>query len=157
MARRPILARREVAAFRAIALRAVSSTADRRSILAMHITIAIVVPGFLALAWWQVDRALSGNSLSWAYVFEWPVFAGYAIYVWWKVTHEANQEATPEIDPAQHDPAQGGTPGFGTTKRAAIRPDLASAGTVEEDEDSELARYNEYLAALNASDRRKRW
>jgi hypothetical protein len=29
----------------------------------------------------EVGRALGGNSLSWAYVFEWPFFAGYLIYM----------------------------------------------------------------------------
>jgi len=47
-----------------------------------------VVPGCIALCWWQVTRALSGNSLSWAYVFEWPIFAGYAVFMWWKLIHE---------------------------------------------------------------------
>lgn len=29
----------------------------------------------------ELSRALAGNSLSWAYVFEWPVLGGYAIYM----------------------------------------------------------------------------
>jgi hypothetical protein len=30
---------------------------------------------------WQINRALNGNRLSWAYVFEWPFFGGYAVFV----------------------------------------------------------------------------
>jgi hypothetical protein len=30
----------------------------------------------------EVLRALGGNTLSWAYVFEWPLFGGYGIYMW---------------------------------------------------------------------------
>ena len=30
-------------------------------------------------------RALSGHSFSWMYVFEWPLFAGFAIYMWWNL------------------------------------------------------------------------
>lgn len=33
----------------------------------------------------ELSRALSGNSLSWAYVGEWPFFAGFGIYFWWFV------------------------------------------------------------------------
>ena len=35
----------------------------------------------------EVLRALGGNTLSWAYVFEWPIFAGFAIYMWWNLLH----------------------------------------------------------------------
>ena len=45
-----------------------------------HVTAVLVVPGCLALAAWQILRALGGNSLSWAYVFEWPIFAGYGAF-----------------------------------------------------------------------------
>lgn len=30
----------------------------------------------------ELSRALNGNTLSWAYVFEWPLFALYALYMW---------------------------------------------------------------------------
>ncbi len=33
----------------------------------------------------ELHRAIQGNSLSWAYVFEWPILAGYAIYMWNKL------------------------------------------------------------------------
>ena len=33
---------------------------------------------------WQLRRALSGNGLSWAYTFEWPLFAIFAVYFWVK-------------------------------------------------------------------------
>ena len=113
----------------------VQSTSDRRRILSLHVAIAIVVPGFLALGWWQLERALSGNTLSWAYVFEWPVFAGYAVYVWWKLTHEAQPaSATDEGE-----------------------EDLDEEDVDEEDVDEELASYNRYLAALKEAGDRKHW
>lgn len=56
--------------------------------LLLHLTLAVVFPGFMALAWWQLHRALGGNSLSWAYTFEWPFFAGYAVFIWWKLVHD---------------------------------------------------------------------
>jgi hypothetical protein len=32
-------------------------------------------------------RALGGHSFSWLYVVEWPLFAGFGIYVWWTLLH----------------------------------------------------------------------
>jgi hypothetical protein len=59
----------------------------RRALL-LHLTVLVVVPTFLGLGWWQYHAALGGNELSWAYTFEWPFFAGYAVFVWWKMLHE---------------------------------------------------------------------
>ena len=43
---------------------------------------------FCAVAFWfELGRALSGNSLSWAYVFEWPLLGMFGIYMWWKLLH----------------------------------------------------------------------
>ena len=63
---------------------------------------------------WQLSRALGGNSLSWAYVFEWPLFAAYAVYMWWRFVHEAAQDGSP-ADTAAADPggAERGGPGRG--------------------------------------------
>lgn len=100
----------------------------------------VLVVSFGALCWWQVTRAVSGNSLSWAYVFEWPLFAGYVVYMWWRLTHERLPIAASEARPF---------PGTGTA---------AGEGAWEDDEvDEELAAYNRYLASLEESGRRKRW
>jgi DNA-binding transcriptional regulator of glucitol operon len=65
--------------------------------LALHATVVVVVTSFCLLARWQVHRALSGNTLSWAYAFEWPFFAFYAIYMWWKLLHD--DDSSPLADP----------------------------------------------------------
>ena len=44
----------------------------------MHVTLLVLLPAFAWLTWWQLERALGGNTLSWAYTFEWPLFAIYA-------------------------------------------------------------------------------
>ncbi len=105
-----------------------------RRALKLHVVILIVVPAFLALCLWQVSRALGGNSLSWAYVFEWPIFAAYAVYMWWRFVHEAAEDAPPP-------PTAGAT---------ATTP--GPVGEKEEKEDAELAAYNEYLAQLAQRD-----
>jgi hypothetical protein len=50
--------------------------------LAWH---AFAVVAFWGMCWlgdWQLHRALSGNSLSWAYTFEWPMFAVMGAFFW---------------------------------------------------------------------------
>jgi hypothetical protein len=37
---------------------------------------------------WQLHRAMSGNSLSWAYTFEWPLFAVMGAYFWAKTIRD---------------------------------------------------------------------
>ena len=36
----------------------------------------------------ELRRALGGNTLSWAYVFEWPLLGLYAVYMWHKLRQE---------------------------------------------------------------------
>ena len=101
----------------------------------LHAVILVVVPACMALCVWQIYRAIDGNSLSWAYVFEWPLFAGYAIYMWWRFVHEA-----PDSDPAPVSTSDGPVP---APQEPARR----------EDDDAELAAYNAYLAQLAERDR----
>jgi hypothetical protein len=70
-----------------------------RRALGLHALIVVVVPTFIALCIWQLHRALGGNQLSWAYVFEWPFFAGYAVYMWWRFLHETPRTDIPAPEP----------------------------------------------------------
>jgi DNA-binding transcriptional regulator of glucitol operon len=116
-----------------------------RRAIRLHAVILIVVPAFMALCLWQLSRALDGNELSWAYVFEWPLFAAYAVYMWWRFVHEPLE----------------GTPAAGATTDDAVvsngDPAAAARRAVEMDrragEDQELAEYNRYLAELAAHDK----
>jgi hypothetical protein len=110
-----------------------------RRAIALHAVIIVVVPTFLGLCAWQVDRALSGNGLSWAYVFEWPFFAGYAIYMWWRFLHEPPEGAEGDR------PVTNG-------KVAAIE-----AAPASEAESEEEAAYNDYLSELAERGKPKRW
>jgi len=113
-----------------------------RRALKLHVVILIVVPGFMALCLWQLSRALGGNTLSWAYVFEWPLFAGYAVYMWWRLVHEAPEGSPP--------PASAGDAAGGPGPSATADPERAAQ---REEEDAELAAYNEYLAQLAERDK----
>jgi hypothetical protein len=110
-----------------------------RRAIALHAVIIVIVPTFIGLCVWQIDRALSGNSLSWAYVFEWPFFAGYALYMWWRFVHEA-----PEGEET-------------TAPTAAAKVGGRTADAATEAESDELAAYNDYLSELAERGRPKRW
>jgi hypothetical protein len=118
----------------------------------IHLTLAILAPGFVALFWWQLNRALSGNGLSWAYAIEWPVFLVYAFYMWWRLIHDTAEDATDAPPPA-------GAPGDSSSgaaklptghsrhgERAARRQSMAQQRA--ETDERELAAYNAYLRTL---------
>jgi hypothetical protein len=53
--------------------------------LRLHLTLAGGLAICLTAFVIELLRALSGHSFSWMYVFEWPLFAGFAIYMWWNL------------------------------------------------------------------------
>ncbi len=111
-----------------------------RRAIKLHVVILIVVPAFLALCFWQISRALGGNTLSWAYVFEWPLFACYAVYMWWRFVHEAAEDTPPAAN------ADAGP----VLSNAAAAPEETPQ---EKEEDEEMAAYNAYLAQLAERDK----
>jgi|SRR5580704_1522234 hypothetical protein len=50
--------------------------------LAWHAVAVLATAGMLYLGLWQLHRAEAGNTLSWAYTFEWPLFAIFGLYFW---------------------------------------------------------------------------
>ncbi len=144
-----------------------------RKAVTLHATIVVVVPVFAGLFWWQVQRVRQGNTLSWAYVFEWPFFTGYAVYMWWRLVHD---QSDPGTDRPRAVGADDGVEGGGGVERSGIGVERSVGGgesvgversvgvesggdenRVETEEDEELAAYNRYLAELHTSGRRKRW
>ena len=110
--------------------------------------LVVWVPVCLAAFWWQVTRAFGGNSLSYLYSVEWPVFAVIGVVGWWLLLHT--------------DPETAGTEGLRrATAARADRPggDGLAAHPLRrtEDEDEALAAYNDRLAALSQSGVEKTW
>ena len=126
--------------------------------IGLHVTVVVVVPTFLGLFWWQVQRVREGNTLSWAYVFEWPFFTGYAVYLWWKLVHDQPERA-PSAPTPRPSPAGARAPeGTGDGGDEADEEGIGNGGEEGGEEgDEELAAYNRYLAELHASGRQKRW
>ena len=56
--------------------------------LGWHLLMVVSFWGMLWLGDWQFHRALAGNGLSWAYTFEWPLFAGFAVVFWAKTIRD---------------------------------------------------------------------
>lgn len=113
--------------------------------LARHVCAASLVAGFGALGWWQITRAASGNTLSWAYAVEWPVFAGFVVFVW-------AREIRQTLRPAGTVPAASRQPATVTvTIRRPVRTRVEAVAILDDSDDTELADYNRYLAWLNAN------
>ena len=75
----------------------------------------------------EIRRAVSGHYLAWVYVFEWPIFAAFGLYVWWRLVHQPHEE--PSVD----EPAAPAPP-------PPTPPPAA--------DDPELAAWQEYVARL---------
>jgi hypothetical protein len=79
--------------------------------LAWHALVLVMTAGMLCLGAWQLQRAESGNTLSWAYTFEWPLFAIFAVYFWVRSLRDELR-----ADPGGEKPAD---PGNGAAPAAA--------------------------------------
>ncbi|RAV08370.1 hypothetical protein DQP55_19475 [Mycolicibacterium sp. GF69] len=119
-----------------------STTQRRRPAL-----IALVIvgaAGCLALAWWQWTRfeSASGSFQNLGYAMQWPLFAGFVVYAYYKFVRY--EEAPPE--PAKRDEV--------TEIPADLLPQKPSAPANFDDvDDPALREYNAYLAELAQKDK----
>ncbi|WP_039822885.1 hypothetical protein [Nocardia testacea] len=148
-------------------------TVHRPALVLLVVVLALVA---LALGWWQWERfsSASGTAQNLGYALQWPLFAGFALFAYFRFvrleTETAGTEASGAIaEPGTDTPA--GTPDTGsdpantrtglfTGRRGtpAAAPREIPAGFLPErpraarDDDPVLAEYNSYLARLNAVD-----
>lgn len=112
----------------------------------VHVGLVIAVAGFLALGWWQLQRAASGNLLSFGYAVQWPAFAAFAIWVWVKEVRKVLREAdAPPSVPAEPVTRSKSAPARTSRQRPRSGP------AYDDSDDHELAAYNDYLTWLNAN------
>jgi hypothetical protein len=111
--------------------------------LGWHVLMVVSFWGMLWLGDWQFHRALAGNSLSWAYTFEWPLFAVFAVVFWVKTIRDEFRIRRGEMP----DPRAAAAEDLPVGVVCAVQ---AAGATPGEDEDEELSAYNAYLARLNA-------
>jgi hypothetical protein len=118
-----------------------------------HLFAVVAVAGMIWLGDWQFRRAMAGNTLSWAYTFEWPIFAIFGVFFWVKTVRD-------ELHPAP----DGGSQAEQVNLPPGVRrsTDSRPAGPGQDGEcpgetgsaetgpaDVELAEYNAYLARLS--------
>jgi hypothetical protein len=122
--------------------------------LAWHLFAVVAFWGMLWLGDWQLHRALSGNGLSWAYTFEWPIFAVMGAVFWVKTIRDEFRSpgASAAVAPEVALPAGVGPAGLA----AGFRAPASAGGSAGDDgdgatpeEQAELAAYNAYLARLH--------
>jgi hypothetical protein len=108
--------------------------------LGWHVLVILSVLGMLWLGDWQLHRAESGNSLSWAYTFEWPLFAIFAVSFWVKTIRD---EVHPPAQAREAFALPGGIPA-----PLPSPPRGVGDGGEPVEGDEELAAYNAYRARL---------
>ncbi|HEY0000194.1 MAG TPA: hypothetical protein VGB74_07055 [Actinoplanes sp.] len=114
--------------------------------IARHVLALVLTGGCLAMGWWQYSRATGGNALSWGYTFEWPVFAAFVVFLWFREVQlarrkpPAGNKTAPQTEPVRR-------PGAPVTVGRPIR---VPAGAAPTGDDPELDAYNDYLAWLAA-------
>ncbi|WP_203788018.1 hypothetical protein [Paractinoplanes rishiriensis] len=115
--------------------------------IARHVLALAGVAFCLGMGWWQLGRAAGGNAISWGYTLEWPVFAGFVAFLWWREVQLARHGGKPQPQkaPAENAPAEeSGAP------VKVRRPVRVATRAVPAEDDADLAAYNHYLAWLAA-------
>ena len=112
--------------------------------LGWHLLMVVSFWGMFWLGDWQLHRALAGNGLSWAYTFEWPLFACFAVVFWAKTIKDEFQiKRGVASGSASSEVSLDDLP-------VSVRAVQTGGASPEDDEDEELSAYNAYLARLNA-------
>jgi hypothetical protein len=112
--------------------------------------LAFVIVAFWGMLWlgdWQFHRAIGGNGLSWAYTFEWPLFAGFGLVFWARTVRDelrARRGPSPgKMARAAAEAAAGPVLPVGIGTRQIDRP-------ADDADDDVLGSYNAYLDRLNS-------
>jgi len=127
--------------------------------IAWHLFVIAAFWGMLWLGDWQFHRAMDGNGLSWAYTFEWPLFAVFGVVFWGRTVRDEFQLRRGGVSEADLVAAALMAQSMATLPKGAMLPKgTLPDGVVvrqleqpdDEEDDPELAAYNAYLAKLNA-------
>jgi hypothetical protein len=58
----------------------------------LHLAFLVIATGCFIAAWWQIHRAMAGNTLSYLYSVEWPAFVVVAGIGWWQMFHDTPED-----------------------------------------------------------------
>jgi hypothetical protein len=115
----------------------------------------LLVAAFLVLGWWQIGRARGGNALSFGYAVEWPAFAIFVVFVWYREIRNERRGPTEPVrivepvlarrDREKTAVARGGVAPGG------VAPAAGGVAGADAGDDAELEEYNRLLAWLAAN------
>jgi len=73
----------------------------KRGTFGIHLGLVLAELMCVSAFVFELTRALAGNTLSWAYVFEWPILAFYGVYMWRTMLRDERRERdrTPAPEP----------------------------------------------------------
>jgi hypothetical protein len=108
----------------------------------LHLTLVLGLALCISAFIFELYRALGGNSLSWAYVFEWPIFAIFAIYMWWNLLH-GNDGSNRGRKPTTTTPFTGQVAAQPESPAVEADPDLAAWEAYLRDMEADEARQSE--------------
>lgn len=60
--------------------------------LLLHLAFLLIAAGCLTAGWWQVQRAMQGNTLSYLYSVEWPAFVVVAGIGWFQMVRDTPED-----------------------------------------------------------------
>jgi hypothetical protein len=111
--------------------------------IVLHIALLGWLGLCVAAAWWQVGRAVQGNSLSFMYSIEWPVFAVLGVLGWLAMLNMETITAGQEKARLEYEERM----------RAQAKAERAASAP----EDATLSAYNDHLADLATRPKKKLW
>ncbi|TWJ20959.1 hypothetical protein [Micromonospora endolithica] len=124
-----------------------------------HLVVLVVAGVFVRLGWWQFEHALAGNTLSYGYALQWPVFAAFGVFFWIRLLTGSPPDRTPKGGGPSRGPAAApvAVPLAWTFQRSAetIVPEPTPQARRRESEDPDVLAYNEMLAWLHADPARR--
>ncbi len=76
-----------------------------RDAVRLHVTLTVGLVVCCGAFAFELARALGGHTFSWMYVFEWPLFGGFAIYMWWNLLQGNDRVRRPSTPPSAAGPS----------------------------------------------------
>lgn len=119
-----------------------------------HLFVVVAVLVMLRLGLWQWHRANAANGgiQNYAYAFQWPLFAAFAIFLWIRTLHEEVRRKPAPADGEEQHTGPAITPEADIVRQPGVRVGLTTrAVEIDAAEDPDVAAWNARLAALNAA------
>ena len=112
--------------------------------IGLHAVLLLWIVSCALAAWWQVGRAVQGNSLSFLYAIEWPVFAILGVLGWYALL---NLEKVPEEEVEAR-----------RLYEERMRQEARAAREAARvEEDPALSAYNDHLANIATQPKKRLW